>query len=199
VSNENTEPKDSTEVLVPSEEERRITIGQGDYVFEFTQRPLSFFQKLEVFSVLGRALEKSMSGPDGLTLSELFEGPAPLEANLSATNYRDADTFVKAIAKLVQYTPELLAELYCVILAVPRGQRGLVTEVMELPEAEGGLSDEDGFGILETFVDQNWNVMVDFFNNRVIPLVNKVNSKVQGSQPSKPSKTTATRQKHQSG
>jgi hypothetical protein len=185
--------EDVTEVLVPSAEEKVVVIGKDDYKFEYTQRPLSFFQKLEVFSVLGRALEQAMSGPDGLNLGELFEGPSPLGESLNSENYRDADTVVKAIAKLAQYAPDLVAEFYCVILGVPRGQRALVTEVMELPENEGGLSDEDGFGILDTFIDQNWDVMVDFFNNRIIPLVNKVSNKVnkdQESQPSKPSKTT---------
>jgi hypothetical protein len=189
VSNENTAP-DENEVLVPSAEVRTIVLGKDSYEVSFLQKPLSFFGKLEVFSVLGAALDKAMSGPDGLTLGELFDGPASMGKELNKQNFRDADTFVKGVAKLVQYAPDLLADLYLIFLSVPRGERGIVKEMMERPADEGGLSDEDGLGILETFVDQNWDVMLDFFTSKILPLVNKINTKVQESQPSKPSKTT---------
>lgn len=187
MTTEITKPQDaeSTDVLVPNVENRIVTIGVEPYVQTYIQRPLSFFQKLEVFSVLGGALDKSMSGPDGLTLSEVFETQKEDQRNL-----RDADTFVKAIIKLVQYAPDLLANLYVVILGVPRGERALITELMIAPREEGGLSDEDGLGILETFVEQNWDVMVDFFTSKITPLYQKINSKVQEFQPSKPLKTT---------
>ena len=187
-SNETVE--DLTESIEPSAAHKTVTIGQGDFSRTYTQKPLSFFQKLEVFGLLGETLDKSMSGPDGLTLAELLDGPGSVGSTLSDQNFTDADTFVKAIARLVQYAPDLLANLYLIVLNVPRGERFLIRDLMELPEDEGGLSDEDGFGILETFVDQNWTVMVDFFNSRVVPLFNKVTQKVQESQPSKPSKNT---------
>ena len=184
------QPEDATDVLEPKVEDRKVTIGVDPYAFEFTQRTLNFFQKLEVFSLLGGALNKAMSGPDGITISEILEGPSGVGSTLTESNLREADTFVQAIAKLIQYAPDLLADLYMVILAVPRGQREVVKGIMESPVEEGGLSDEDGVAILETFVDQNWDVMLDFFKQRVLPLANKIGNKVQESQPSKPSKNT---------
>ena len=179
------QPQDTVDVLVPSAANREVSFGAGDLQMTYIQKPLSFFQKLEVFSVLGSALDKAMSGPDGLTLSDLFDGPAGVGDKLNERNFRDADTFIKAIAKLVQYTPDLLSDLYVIILGVPKGSRLFVKEVMELPEDEGGLSDDQGFGILDTFVDQNWEVMSDFFSKRIMPLANKMSSKLQESQPSK--------------
>jgi hypothetical protein len=186
---ETAQPENTVEVLEPAANSRTVKIGLEPQI-TYVQKPLSFFQKLEVFSVLGGALDKAMSGPDGLTIGQLFDGPSSMGSDLSAQNFRDADTFIKAIVKLVQYAPDLLADLYLVILGVPRGERYFVKEMMELPEDQGGLSDEDGLGILETFVDQNWDVMVDFFTSKAIPLFQKISNKVQESQPSKPSKNT---------
>lgn len=171
------QPQDTTEVLNPSAEHVEVQIGE----LTFVQKPLSFFQKLEVFSVLGAALDKAMSGPNGLTLSDLFDKPAEVGDQVSERNYREADTFIKAITKLVQYVPDLIADLYLIVLAVPRGSREYVKEIMESPESEGGLSDEQGFQIIETFIDQNWDVMMDFFTERITPLVNKLTAKSQES------------------
>lgn len=184
------ENPDVTEILEPTVEDRPVTIGKDAYEFKFVQRSLNFFQKLEVFSILGGALNRAMSGDDGITISELLEGPSAVGGTITDTNIREADTFIQAIAKLVQYAPDLLSDLYMVFLAVPRGQRELVKELMEQPVAEGGLSDEDGFAILDTFIDQNWNVMIDFFTQRILPLANKISGKVQESQPSTPLKNT---------
>lgn len=176
------QPEDTTEVLVPSVENYTVTIGPPGNQMEFVQKPLSFFQKLEVFSILGSALDKAMAGPDGLTVSDLFDGPSSLGEELTENNFKDADTFVRAISKLVQFAPDLLSQLFLVVLSVPRGARTSVKIVMELPPDEGGLSDDQGFGILNTFIDQNWDVMVDFFKARIVPLINKLSNKVQESQ-----------------
>lgn len=181
---------DPTDIIEPPVANRPVKIGIDPLSFDFVQRPLNFFQKLEVFSLLGGALNKAMQGPDGITVSELIDGPGSLDGSISEVNIRDANVFIQAIAKLVQYAPELLADLYMVVLSVPRGNRDLVKDMMERPVDEGGLSDEDGFAILDTFIDQNWNVMIDFFTQRILPLANKVGAKVQESQPSTPSKNT---------
>ncbi len=180
------EPVDVVEVLEPSAPFREITLGTGEIRTTFVQKPLSFFGKLEVFSVLGTALDRAMSGPTGIDLAALLDGPDSLGANISNSNIRDADVFLKAILKLVEHAPELISDLYLVALAVPRNQRVYWKTVIELCEEEVGLSDDDGFGILETFVDQNWDVMVDFFKDRIVPLGKKITTKVQESQQSTP-------------
>ena len=184
------ENEDVAEVLEPEAQIRTVTVGKDPYALTYLQRPVSFFQKVELFALLGGALDKAMSGPDGLTVGDLFDGPAGLGTELNTQNLKDADMFVRSLAKLVQYSPDLLLDLYVVILGVPRNERAMVKDMMDQNEAEGGLSDEDGFGILNTFVDQNWDVLADFFGSRIKPLISKVSNKLQESAPSKPLKNT---------
>jgi hypothetical protein len=179
------QPDSPIETIEPSAQWRDQKIGVEPNVFVYTQKPLSFFQKMEVFAVLGSALDKAISGPSGLNVEDLM-GVRERGADLTERDYADAQVFLKAIARLVQYAPDLLADLYVILLSVPRQERVFVQSMMELPEDEGGLSDEDGLQILETFVDQNWDVMVDFFKERITPLFQKISQKVQGSAPSKP-------------
>lgn len=187
---------DPVDALVPEYTERTITIGKDEYEMTFTQKPLSFFQKMEFFSVMGRAIDRAMSGPEGISINDLLSLPERGET-LSADDFKDADVFIRAIAKLVTEAPEILEDLYVVILGVPRTHRDFAKRLMSGPADEGGLTDEDGIAILETFIDQNWDVMVDFFGERIKPLVEKVTGKVQSSQPSKPSKGTRRRTQKQ--
>lgn len=190
---------DPSEVLEPTDEVKQVTIGKDENAYVFVQRPLSFFGKLDFFSVMGKGLDQAMKGPDGLSIAELWEMPSTGRDALNASDLRDADMFVKGIVKLAMYAPELMSDLYCVILSVPRGYRPVVKELMQAPEDEGGLSDEQGIAILETFIDQNWEVMVDFFKQRIAGLVEKVGQKTgSGSQSSKRSKSTRATTRKQS-
>jgi hypothetical protein len=150
--------------------ERTIVIGSGKSELTFVQKPLTFFGKIELFSVLGKSIEKIIN--DGGSIVDLIGGvgsDVPL-----ATDEQDAEVFVKAVSRIVQYVPEVLGDLYCVILNVPRGKREEVKERLE-----NELDDDQGFGILETFIDQNWEVMTNFFKERVLPLAQKVGAKSQ--------------------
>lgn len=167
------EVKDETtevlETLAP--EEVYYKLGEGDTEITLVQKPLSFFGKIEFFSVVGKAVQKILI--DGGSLSELLETPdfdpsVPLSSNVT-----DADVFVKALSKIIESAPELLKDLYLVILAVPKGQRDYYA--LRLEE----LTDDQGMQILDTFVDQNWEVMVGFFTEKMLPLFNKISKKVQ--------------------
>ncbi len=191
MAEETTLPEDPVEVLEPGSQNRDVTLGTGELEWKLTQRPLNFFQKMELFSVLGSALDKAMQGPDGLSLNALLDMPEhDLSGDLSAQDFADADTFIKAIAKLTMYAPDLLLDIYCIVLGVPRGRRDLAKGLMQMPVEEGGLNDEDGMAILETFFEQNWDVLRDFFGQRILPLYQKVTGQVRESRPSKPSSRT---------
>lgn len=178
MSEKNTEPQDSpVEILEPSAKVTSITIGGQEYV----QRPLNFFQKMDLFAVLGDALDKAMSGPNGLSLNSLLDVPDAREGSLTSEDFLDADAFVRAVARLIQFAPELLQDVYCIILGVPRNRRADFKPVLE-----NELSDDEGFQIIETFIDQNWEVLRDFFGQRIQPLI----TKVQGSESSTPSSPT---------
>lgn len=182
------EAESPEEVLEPSVAHREQVIGKGDHEFTFTQRPLSFIGKLDFFAVLGRALDRAMSGPDGIAIGDLLEIPERGAGGISAEALADADTFVKGISKLIMYAPEIVSDLYCVLLACPKGYRDVVKEVMAFPVEEGGLNDVDGVAIFETGVEQNLEVIRDFFEQRIAPLLKKMSDKMKTNPASESSK-----------
>lgn len=167
--------EEQLETIAPTAAQRTIVLRDGELTHTFTQKPLSFFGKLEFFSVMGRALDKAMSGTDGLSLAQLFEVPARAEdGSILPSDISEADVFVRGISKVAEQAPELMGEIFCVALDVPRGNREYITELMGQSEEDGGLSDNDGFGILETFISQNWEVLMTFFRERIPALVGQV-------------------------
>lgn len=150
----------------------------------YIQKELSFFGKIDFFATMAKAIEKAMR--EGVSIAELLETPETEAGKpLDLDSFAEADTFVKAIMQLVGYAPELLLDLYAVILAVPRKDREEAKEWFE-----EYITDEQGIKIIETFVEQNWEVMVSFFSERITPLVKTVGAKVRTSVPSKLSKPT---------
>lgn len=182
-----TEVTDQLDVdsIVPKGQFVVYEFGLEDHL-KFTQRPLSFFGKIELISILGQAVNKAISD-GGVSVSELLDD-VPTNSEIA-----EANNFISALAKIAQYAPDFLLDLYAISLGVPRGERDYVKMVMALSEEEGGLSDEQGMQVLETFIDQNWEVLLDFFKSRIVPLFNKASSLAQGSESSKPSKATRQR------
>lgn len=169
------------------EEPVTVTLVVDDSKYVYTQQPLSFFGKMELFSVLAGAVEKALSSEGGFSLTGLLS-VSQRESSLSSRDFLDANQFIAAIASLVKFAPDLMKDIYCISLRVPRQERELVKELME-----DQLDDESGSKLLNNFVDQNWDVMVSFFYEQIMPLVEKVAKKVQGSAPSKPSSPTRPR------
>jgi hypothetical protein len=187
------EKVDEIEVIEPSYSIKHRTIGGEEHIQVYAQKPLSFFGKMELFSLLGSAVDKALKDGD-VSVSDLFDRPQVRDlSSISANEVKEADLFVKAVAKLVEFAPDFLKDLYCVILAIPKGEREYAKMLMEAPEDEGGLSDDEGIDILNTFIDQNWEAMVDFFGKKIMPLAQKVSSKAQDTASSKPSKVSARR------
>jgi len=164
--------EDVVDALEPEVIEKERVLGEGDERLIFVQKPLSFFGKVEFFSVLGKAVEKVLS--DGGSITDILDAPDPDNPLGNQDTVVEANAFIRALSKVIQYAPEILEDLYCVILAVPRNQREYVK--IRLTE---DLTDEMGTDILDTFVDQNWEVMMSFFKERVLPLVDKISQKVR--------------------
>jgi hypothetical protein len=168
--------REDQEKIEPNKANRTWTIGQGEFEMKFTQKPLSYFGKMEFFSLLGESIDKMMAGDEGLTVTGMLSQFGQRGGTLSMGDLRDADVFVKAIAKLMVYAPDLLEESYCIWLNVARGDRTFVKSVMRQPEEEGGLSDDDGLMVIQTFIDQNLDAMESFFTERVPKLVKRIQS-----------------------
>lgn len=180
------EKEDVLDTIVPKKEPKVWTIGPTDIQRTYVQKPLSFIAKMQWFSLVGEVLDKALSGPDGMSLNSLFSTPVRGDA-LRMADFRDADTFVQAIGKLLAAAPEFLVDSYLIWLNVPDYDRDITRDLMKLPPDDGGLTDEQGMEIIEVFLDQNYEALADFFTLRISQLQKRVQhlNKIRGSQQSK--------------
>ena len=150
---------------------------------QYVQQPLSFFGKIELFSVLANAVEKALA--DGALISELLDDiPAASDIN----SIGEADVLVKALAKVMKYAPETLQDIFAISLKVKKNERAFFFANLE------EISDEQAMRILNHFIDQNWDAIMDFFKEQVKPLIANVSAKLQSeSTSSKPSKVSRRR------
>lgn len=187
--------EDQIETIQPKATVRHVTIGKGEFEETYVQKPLSFFGKMQLFSLIGQA--GSRASENGAGLGDLLDmdnvTQDPETGRYSITGLNDTAVMMQMLMKIAEFAPDLMLEAYCIFLNVPRGSRGRVKATMELAEQDGGLSDEDGIGILETAIDQNWELMVTFFEQRVKPLIQRMQTRVGASRSSKPSKGTRRR------
>lgn len=180
---EEQEKEDVLDTLIPKAAPREWTIGKDEFERKYMQKPLSFVAKMQWFALVGEVLDKAMSGDNALTIGNLFSGPTARGTGaLSMEDFRDADTFVQAVGKLVAFSPSFLMQSYCIWLNVPTYERDLVQDLMAQPEAEGGLSDEDGFEIIETFIDQNYEALERFFREKVPQLQKRIQARARPAQ-----------------
>ena len=146
-------------------------VFEGKYV----QKPLGYFAMMEFTGLLGRKIDEAMSGPEGLSIdrlmpSEGFQLPLGFEdGRLTVANNQSqgVDGFLRAIAKLMAYVPDILLEAQCVWLRVPRRERFLVMDIWGRDEESGGLSMDDGLAMMTLFIDQNYQELERFFLEEV--------------------------------
>jgi hypothetical protein len=170
------EEADVIDILQPKSDPRAWTIGTGDYERTYIQRPLSFFAKMQWFSLVGEVLDKALSGENKMSMNSLLSTPGRGGA-LSIADFRDADTFMQAIGKLLSYAPDFMLDSYVIWLGVPGQEKESAKLIMSLPEEDGGLSDEHGIEIIEVFIDQNYDALDDFFRKRIGELRNRVEAR----------------------
>jgi hypothetical protein len=174
---ENEEDEDILDILQPKAEPKTWVIGKDDYAREYVQKPLSFIAKMQWFSLVGDVLDQALSGPDGMHLGNLFAAPGG--GSFAPQDFREADTFVQAVGKLLAVAPDFLVNSYCIWLNVPDYERPAVAEIMKLPPDEGGLTDEQGMEIIEVFIDQNYEALDSFFRDSLGRLQKRVQTRAQ--------------------
>lgn len=183
------EPQEDTlDILVPKKEPKVWKIGpEGGLQREYVQKPLSFIAKAQWFALVGGVLDKALSGPNGLRINNLLSAPGR-PGELRMEDFRDADTFVAAIAKLLEVAPGFLLDSYLIWLAVPDYEREIARDLMQRPEDEGGLSDAQGMEIIETFIDQNYEALDRFFREQVGQLQKRIQTRAKEAAESRSSR-----------
>jgi hypothetical protein len=169
------------EKLVPkvSPVERKIGPDERGREHVYVQRELMWFGKIRLYGVLGRAVKIVMEGEGGLNLDDLLAMSKPKDmldqilahqpgadtapdADDRNSSDVDATQMLAAFARVVSVSPDLLKEFYCIALGAKEGHWpwlmdwGLDT-----------IDDEMGQDILETFIDQNWGAIGDFFGREL--------------------------------
>lgn len=152
----------------------------------YSQKPLSYLAFGEFTGLLGRKLAEAMRGPDGLSLDRLSPGEAsiPLEfdngqVRLAGDGNNLVDPIVQGIAKLASYVPDLMAELQCIWLRIPRGQRAQVMDIWSRSPDDGGMSMDQGEEMLNIFIEQNYDEINSFLKRyaRVKDTVQKMRTR----------------------
>jgi len=168
IREEKDKAREVLEQIQPSAKPRQWTIGPESMQRTYTQKPLGFLAKMQWFALVGDVLDKALSGENALSINNLFEGPVGRNTqSLQAADFREADMFVQAVGKLLSVAPDFLVNSYCIWLNVPEYEHDLFAELMRLPAEDGGMSDEVGMEIIETFLDQNYQALADFFVERL--------------------------------
>lgn len=165
--------KEEHEILESSAEPRSWTFTDGESTITYTQKPMSFFRKIEFVSLLGDAVDKLSGSENPLNLAVMFSGDATI------------DNFVAVIAKVAAEVPETLQEAYCIFLDVPKRERPWARDRME-----NQLTDEDGFAIMDLFIEQNADGLMDFFGTKGQGLVKRITKKFGLNAPTPSSKPT---------
>jgi hypothetical protein len=191
---------DEEEALEPKamQVERELFDGKGEKR-KYTQRPLSYFLKIELYGLLARAVEMILADDSGVGISDIIgmgRNPKSMVDRLLASaedvpgaednplNKQQVDEaqamqMFAAFARLLGQAPDMLREAYCLALSIPKGHRKWAIDWA----LDYSVDDDMGVDILHTFVDQNWGVMEDFFGRempRVIKRIQKAHRQSSG-------------------
>lgn len=162
------EAEDVMEAIMPSAEpvERKLMHEDGEQVIAvYTQKPLSYFRKMQFFRLLAKGLKKAIDDGGPEVVADLFGGPLDRSiGGLSQADFDDAGQFMNFVLSIVEQAPDIIEDAYVIWLAVPPGQREWAKAAMR-GDLEGvePLSDEEGVDILKVFIAQNWSAMQAFF------------------------------------
>lgn len=163
------EAQENFDVLVPLAENKTWKLGtEDDNSRTYTQKPLSFFRKAELYALCGGVLRQAMlTSGEGSLGDVLGIGGGERGNILSNLDMRDAESFIALAASVAAYVPDFLENSYCIVLAVPRHEREWAAQMMQNGREDGGFDDEDGVSIINTFIVQNWEAIMRFFGEDV--------------------------------
>lgn len=160
--------QETLDAIIPKVKPVERSIGQGEDARLYVQKKLSFVGKFQFMGLVGDVVDKALSGPNAMTVGHLFEAPAGMsQGEITLQAFREADTFVQAVAKLINHAPDFLLDCYCIWLQIPDYEQNWAKEIMKLDEEEGGLSDDMGIDMIETFIDQNYASLETFFREKL--------------------------------
>ncbi len=130
---------------------------------EVAQDPLTFFEKNEFLGLVATAIDKAIADGidiEGIAQAVTFNDETAQELRkrgiAAARDLPGIDKLIQAAMRVLAQTPDLLEDAYLVVLSIPPADRDYVRPFLKQ------ISDDTGFGILDTFLKQNLTVLRDF-------------------------------------
>lgn len=177
------ESQDAMRAMLPPTPHRVWEISGVDAhgterTLRYVQSELSFFEKQDFTTLLGGYLERFSEGEFGISIKELFSEetraqikiPTDVDAGQVDEMLDSNIGLIKAIIKVVNQLPDLQIKIMMIALGVPENEQPFVSQVLRGPVWKGGLTDEQGFDVLKTFVSQNAVALRDFFLEKAVDL-----------------------------
>lgn len=154
------------------------SVETQEWARTYVQKPLSFAAMMQFTGLIGQKLSEAMSGPDGMSLDGVLaeaDGIAGAgRALLTQQDFAGVDSFIRGLAKLASYVPDVVEECQCIWLRIPFHERAIVKEIWSRSPEDGGLTTAEGEEMMEVFLAQNYEEVEDFFSGRLTRLVTLV-------------------------
>lgn len=191
-ADENQKKQDEAlESLQPTKIEPKVWIigkppeagGTPDEYSAYTQKSLGYMQRMRFFALVSKTLGTALKEGGAGGMSDIFGGGSLSEraAELTQSDFQDASSFMSLALSLMEYTPDFLIDCYILLLEIPDGERRWARRVMEQrydpDNNQWGLSDATGWGIIETFIEQNYEDIREFFVGKLPQLMQQVQAK----------------------
>jgi hypothetical protein len=156
----------------------------------YIQEELSFYQVQDFANIGTSYVQKFINGELGVSLKEIFTGdlkqrvqmPSMDDVNAeSAEKLIDENTdLILGIIKAINKIPELEMQIMLLSLGVPIGEQKWAETILRGPVSRGGLTRQQGFDLLLTFIKQNTQAVVDFFSQQGREFVEAARKEIMG-------------------
>lgn len=171
------------------------TLPNGNAVQKaYVQAELGLFPAQDFGLLVTEIVESFTKGDMGMKIGDLFRGqidmPSQFTGEAVNTLVDENMALVQAFVKLIQTVPSLQLNILCLSLGVPRLEREWAKSQMQEPPHRGGLSVDDGFELLSTFISQNAVLLRETFVGKAKELVEQFQMEVLQMEPANSSPST---------
>jgi hypothetical protein len=150
----------------------------------YVQDQLGMFPSQEFALLIKNILRKYVDGEMGKQIGQLFQGNAsvPTEFTPDAVNKAVDENMavIQAIFQLIEDVPGLQQDIICLSLGIPNRERPWAKEAMTAAPYRGGLTVDEGFDLLITFIKQNAELVRETYVGNARELVEVFRLEVLG-------------------
>lgn len=181
--------EEDMDALVPMAEAKVWVVGKppelgGDTneYSRYMQKPLGYIQMMRFMGLVTNAMSEAVKAGGTIAMEDLWGGEGlswrERGERLRSQDFADAGSFAAMALKLISYSPNFLLDCYVLWLDVPPHEKEWAKRVMASPwrpeDGKWGLKEDDGFAMIETFIDQNFEDIRSFFVEKLPRLMLRI-------------------------